>query len=133
MTIYNKIKVNDELGKDILNIINSGSNENTNKNSELNSTKRDLMAGEISKYFATKYMLPKHIVEAHKKGIIHIHDLDYYTNQMTNCCLVNLKDMLENGTKINGKLIEKPQSLRTACTIATQIVAQVASSQFGKN
>lgn len=131
MSIYDDIKPNDDMSIDILEIIKTGTDENTNKNSELNSTKRDLMAGVISKHFATTYMMPKHIVEAHKKGIIHIHDLDYYANQMTNCAIINLEDMLQNGTKINGKLIEKPNSLRTACTIATQIVAQVASVQFG--
>lgn len=131
MNIYEKIKPENQLDSKILQLITEGSNENSNKDSVLNSTKRDLMAGEISKHFAINYMLPKHIVVAHKRGIIHIHDMDYYSNQMTNCCLVNLDDMLSNGTMINGKLIESPTNLRTACTVATQIVAQVASSQFG--
>lgn len=132
MTIYDKIETNNNLDDEFLKILNdTATAENSNKNGSLNSTKRDLQAGLLSKHFAINYMLPKHIVEAHKKGIVHIHDLDYYANQMFNCCLVNLDDMLQNGTKINGKLIESPTNLRTACTVATQIVAQIASGQFG--
>lgn len=105
--------------------------ENSNKNQRLISTQRDLVAEEVSKDIALRMMLPAHLAQAHNDGIIHIHDLGHYLNPSFNCCLVNLKDMLENGTVINGKLIEKPHSFRTACTIATQIIAQVASGQFG--
>lgn len=105
--------------------------ENSNKNEALISTCRDLVAEEVSKDIALRMMLPPHIAQAHQEGIIHIHDLGHYLNPSFNCCLVNLEDMLQNGTVINGKLIEKPHSFRTACTIATQIVAQVASAQFG--
>lgn len=106
-------------------------NENANKNSTLLSTQRDLMAGEISKNKAREEMIPRSLMKAHDEGIIHIHDMDYISQNMHNCSLVNLKDMLENGTKINNKLIETPKSLRTAATIMTQIVAGVASSQYG--
>lgn len=105
--------------------------ENSNKNKTLISTCRDLVAEEVSKDIALRMMLPPHISQAHQEGIIHIHDLGHYLNPSFNCCLVNLEDMLQKGTVINGKLIEKPHSFRTACTIATQIVAQVASAQFG--
>lgn len=105
--------------------------ENSNKNEDLISTQRDLVAEEVSKDIALRMMLPPHLAQAHNDGIIHIHDLGHYLNKSFNCCLVNLKDMLENGTVINGKMIEKPHSFRTACTIATQIIAQVASGQFG--
>lgn len=105
--------------------------ENSNKNQRLISTQRDLVAEEVSKDIALRMMLPAHLAQAHNDGIIHIHDLGHYLNPSFNCCLVNLKNMLENGTIINGKLIEKPHSFRTACTIATQIIAQVASGQFG--
>lgn len=105
--------------------------ENSNKNEDLVSTQRDLVAEEVSKDIALRMMLPPHLAQAHNDGIIHIHDLGHYLNKSFNCCLVNLKDMLENGTVINGKMIEKPHSFRTACTIATQIIAQVASGQFG--
>ena len=105
--------------------------ENSNKNETLISTCRDLVAEEVSKDISLRMMLPAHIAQAHQDGIIHIHDLGHYLNHSFNCCLVNLEDMLQNGTVINGKLIEKPHSFRTACTIATQIIAQVASAQFG--
>lgn len=105
--------------------------ENSNKNEALISTCRDLVAEEVSKDISLRMMLPPHIAQAHQEGIIHIHDLGHYLNPSFNCCLVNLEDMLQNGTVINGKLIEKPHSFRTACTIATQIIAQVASAQFG--
>lgn len=105
--------------------------ENSNKNESLISTCRDLVAEEVSKDISLRMMLPPHIAQAHQDGIIHIHDLGHYLNPSFNCCLVNLEDMLQNGTVINGKLIEKPHSFRTACTIATQIIAQVASAQFG--
>ena len=105
--------------------------ENSNKNEALISTCRDLVAEEVSKDVSLRMMLPPHIAQAHQEGIIHIHDLGHYLNHSFNCCLVNLLDMLINGTVINGKMIEKPHSFRTACTIATQIIAQVASGQFG--
>lgn len=105
--------------------------ENSNKSKALISTGRDLVAEEVSKDIALRMMLPPHLAQAHTDGILHIHDLGHYLNPSFNCCLVNLKDMLENGTVINGKLIEKPHSFRTASTIATQIIAQVASGQFG--
>ena len=105
--------------------------ENSNKNEALISTCRDLVAEEVSKDISLRMMLPAHIAQAHQDGIIHIHDLGHYLNHSFNCCLVNLEDMLQNGTVINGKMIEKPHSFRTACTIATQIIAQVASAQFG--
>ena len=105
--------------------------ENSNKQEKLISTQRDLVAEEVSKDIAKRMMLPPHIAQAHDSGLIHIHDLGHYLNPSFNCCLINLKDMLENGTVINGKMIEKPKTFRTACTIATQIIAQVASGQFG--
>ena len=105
--------------------------ENSNKNPVVNSTQRDYMAGEVSRDIATRLLLPKEIVEAHDKGIIHFHDMDYYAQHMHNCDLVNLEDMLQNGTVITGTLIERPRSFATACNIATQIIAQVASNQYG--
>ncbi|MBQ6929765.1 MAG: anaerobic ribonucleoside-triphosphate reductase [Oscillospiraceae bacterium] len=105
--------------------------ENSNKQENLISTQRDLVAEEVSKDVAKRMMLPPHIAQAHDNGLIHIHDLGHYLNPSFNCCLINLKDMLENGTVINGKMIERPKTFRTACTIATQIIAQVASGQFG--
>ena len=105
--------------------------ENANKQSQLVSTQRDLMAGEVSKYISKTKILPRHLVEAHDRGEIKIHDLDYYLNSTYNCELVNLDDMLQNGTVINKKMIEKPKSLRTAMTIVTQIAAQVASCTYG--
>ena len=105
--------------------------ENANKQSQLVSTQRDLMAGEVSKYISKMKILPRHLVEAHDRGEIKIHDLDYYLNSTYNCELINLDDMLQNGTVINKKMIEKPKSLRTAMTIVTQIAAQVASSTYG--
>ena len=105
--------------------------ENANKQSQLVSTQRDLMAGEVSKYISKTKILPRHLVEAHDRGEIKIHDLDYYLNSTYNCELINLDDMLQNGTVINKKMIEKPKSLRTAMTIVTQIAAQVASSTYG--
>lgn len=105
--------------------------ENANKQSQLVSTQRDLMAGELSKFISKKYIIPSHLIEAHERGEIKIHDLDYYLNSAYNCELVNLEDMLQNGTVINKKMIEKPKSLRTAMTIVTQIAAQVASCTYG--
>ena len=105
--------------------------ENANKNPVINSTQRDYMAGEVSKDISERILLPADIVEAHNEGIIHFHDMDYYAQHMHNCDLVNLEDMLQNGTVITGTLIEKPHSFSTACNIATQIIAQVASNQYG--
>ncbi|MEG1781984.1 MAG: anaerobic ribonucleoside-triphosphate reductase [Oscillospiraceae bacterium] len=119
----------------VLGLINGNNIEslhsNSNKDASLISTQRDLVAEEVSKDIALRMMLPPHLAQAHKDGLIYIHDLGHYLNPSFNCCLVNLDDMLQNGTVINGKLVEKPHSFRTACTIATQIIAQVASGQFG--
>lgn len=105
--------------------------ENSNKNPTVNSVQRDYMAGEVSKDITKRILLPKDIVDAHEQGIIHFHDADYFAQHMHNCDLVNLEDMLQNGTVISGTLIEKPKSFSTACNIATQIIAQVASNQYG--
>ncbi len=105
--------------------------ENSNKNPVVNSTQRDYMAGEVSRDITNRILLPKDIVEAHNEGIIHFHDTDYFAQHMHNCDLVNLEDMLQNGTVITGTLIERPHSFSTACNIATQIIAQVASNQYG--
>ena len=105
--------------------------ENSNKNPTVLSVQRDYMAGEWSRYYTNRYLLPEDIVEAHKEGIIHFHDADYFAQHMHNCCLVNLDDMLQNGTCISGTHIDTPRSFATACTVASQIVAQVASSQYG--
>ena len=106
-------------------------NENSNKNPRLNTTQRDYLAGIVSKDASRRYILPPEIVQAHDDGLIHVHDLDYLIQYMNNCCLINLEDMLQNGTVISETLIEKPHSFSTACTVATQIIAQVASSQYG--
>lgn len=105
--------------------------ENSNKNPTVNSVQRDYMAGEVSKDITKRLLLPEHIVKAHEEGIIHFHDSDYFAQHMHNCCLVNLEDMLQNGTVISETMIERPKSFSTACNIATQIIAQVASSQYG--
>lgn len=105
--------------------------ENSNKNPTVNSTQRDYMAGEVSKDITRRFLLPADILDAHEQGIIHFHDADYFAQPMYNCCLVNLEDMLQNGTVISGTEIEKPHSFATACNIATQIIAQVASNQYG--
>ena len=105
--------------------------ENSNKNPTVNSVQRDYMAGEVSKDITKRILLPQHITEAHEQGIIHFHDMDYFAQHMHNCDLVNLEDMLQNGTVISGTCIEKPHSFSTACNISTQIIAQVASSQYG--
>lgn len=119
----------------ILSLINYSSEEvkqeNANKNPVINSTQRDYMAGLASRDLTRRKLLPEDVVEAHDEGIIHFHDSDYFASRETNCCLVNLDDMLQNGTVISGTLIEKPHSFSTACNIATQIIAQVASSQYG--
>ncbi len=105
--------------------------ENSNKNPTVNSVQRDYMAGEVSKDITQRILLPQEIVDAHKRGIIHFHDMDYFAQHMHNCDLINLKDMLENGTVISETMIETPHSFSTACNIATQIIAQVASNQYG--
>ena len=105
--------------------------ENSNKNPAILSTQRDYIAGELSRDITNRLLLPEEITKAHEEGIIHFHDSDYYLQRMHNCCLVNLEDMLQNGTVISGTLIEKPHSFSTACNIATQIIAQVASNQYG--
>ncbi len=105
--------------------------ENANKNPTVNSVQRDYMAGEVSRDITTRLLLPEEIVQAHNEGIIHFHDADYYAQHMHNCDLVNLEDMLQNGTVISGTMIERPHSFSTACNIATQIIAQVASNQYG--
>ena len=105
--------------------------ENSNKNPTINSVQRDYMAGEVSKDVAKRLLLPPEIIEAHEQGFIHFHDMDYFAQHMHNCDLVNLEDMLQNGTVISGTMIEKPHSFSTACNIATQIIAQVASNQYG--
>ena len=105
--------------------------ENSNKDATVLATQRDLIAGEFSRDYCRRLLLPPKIVQAHDDGIIHFHDMDYYIQKMHNCDLVNLKDMFANGTVINDKLIETPKSLQTACTVATQIVQQVANGQYG--
>ena len=105
--------------------------ENSNKNSTVASTQRDLIAGEVSKDIARRKLIPTYIIQAHEEGAIHWHDMDYTISPIFNCCLINLEDMLENGTVINEKLVETPKSFTTACTVATQIMAQVSSNQYG--
>ena len=106
-------------------------NENSNKNARVASTQRDLIAGEISKDLARRKLIPTHIVQAHDTGAIHYHDMDYAIQPIFNCCLVNIKDMLDNGTVINGKMVESPKSFQVACTVMTQIIAQISSGQYG--
>lgn len=127
------INTTDDSVMGLINHVNKDAmDENSNKNSKIASTQRDLIAGEISKDIARRKLIPSHIVQAHDEGAIHYHDMDYAMQPIFNCCIINLKDMLENGTVINGKMIESPKSFQTACTITTQIIAQVASGQFGK-
>lgn len=106
-------------------------NENSNKNARIASTQRDLIAGEVSKDIARRKLIPSHLIQAHDKGAIHIHDLDYIMQPIFNCCIIDLEDMLKHGTVINGKMVETPKSFQVACTVTTQIVAQVASNQYG--
>lgn len=121
--------------KTILSIIRNENKElkeeNSNKNTMLASTQRDYIAGEVSRDLTQRVLLPKKIVDAHKEGIFHFHDMDYFIQPIHNCCLVNIKDMFENGTVMNGKLIEEPKSFRVACIVMTQIIAVVASNQYG--
>lgn len=105
--------------------------ENSNKNPTVHSVQRDYIAGEVSKDISKRVLLPEEVVKAHEEGKIHFHDMDYFIQPMFNCCLINLEDMLQNGTVISGTAIEKPHSFSTACNIATQIIAQVASNQYG--
>ena len=106
-------------------------NENSNKNAMMASTQRDLIAGEVSKDISRRKKLPARIVQAHDEGVLHFHDMDYFMQSIFNCCLINIKDMLDNGTVIYGRMIESPKSFQVACTVMTQIIAQVASSQYG--
>lgn len=142
---HNEIRKKSELDQKLEGVINvrvqtdgtvSGDNEevkqeNSNKNPVVNSVQRDYMAGEWSRHYVNQYMMPKEIREAHENGILHNHDTDYMANPMHNCDLVNLEDMLQNGTAISGTHIDTPKSFATACTVASQIIAQVASSQYG--
>lgn len=119
----------------ILSLINCNNEdikqENSNKNPIINSVQRDYMAGEVSKDISSRILLPHKVVEAHDAGLLHFHDMDYFAQRMHNCCLLNLEDMLQNGTVISGTQIDRPKSFATACNIATQIIAQVASNQYG--
>lgn len=116
----------------LLNFVNEEvMNENSNKNARIASTQRDLIAGEVSKDIAKRKLIPSHLIQAHDEGAIHIHDLDYIMQPIFNCCIIDLEDMLKNGTVINGKMVESPKSFQVACTVTTQIVAQVASNQYG--
>lgn len=121
--------------KDILSLLNMTNidvmEENSNKNAVIASTQRDLIAGEVAKDIAKRKLIPADLVEAHESGAIHIHDLDYLIQPIFNCCLVDMKDMLDNGTVINGKMIESPKSFQVACNVMTQIIAQIASNQYG--
>lgn len=132
---HNENRKMSDIDKKISNLIELNNEEvkqeNSNKNPTILSVQRDYMAGEWSRYYTNKYLLPKDIVEAHKKGIIHFHDADYFAQHMHNCDLINLDDMLQNGTCISGTHIDRPHSFLTACTVTSQIVAQVASSQYG--
>ena len=105
--------------------------ENSNKDSAIASTQRDLIAGEVSKDLARRVLLPEEIRNAHDEGILHFHDMDYFVQPIFNCCLIDIKDMFENGTVMNNKLVETPKSFQVACTVMTQIIASVASSQYG--
>ena len=105
--------------------------ENSNKNAVLASTQRDYIAGEVSKDLSKRILLPEKIAKAHEEGRFHFHDMDYFLQPIFNCCLINISDMLENGTVMNGKLIESPKSFQVACTVTSQIIASVASNQYG--
>ena len=133
--IRSQIREHEQANSEILEIIETANDyvntENSNKNPKILSTQRDYMAGAVSKDISNRQLLPADIAEAHKLGIIHFHDADYFAQHMHNCALINLEDMLQNGTVINGTLVEKPHSFSTACNIATQIMAQVASNQYG--
>jgi ribonucleoside-triphosphate reductase len=134
---YNKelVRKSNTTDDSILSLINLSNEElkqeNSNKNPVVNSTQRDYMAGEVSKDLTRRVFLPKDVVKAHDEGTLHFHDMDYFAQKMYNCCLINLEDMFQNGTVISGTLIETPHSFSTACNVATQIVAQVSSNQYG--
>ena len=132
---HNQKRDNNGLDKRILAILRNTSDdakeENSNKNTTIVSVQRDYMAGEWSRYYTEEYLLPKEITEAHKQGIIHFHDSDYAAMSLHNCCLINLEDMLQNGTKISGTAIDTPKSYLTTCTVTSQVIAQVASMQYG--
>ncbi|MCI5839212.1 MAG: anaerobic ribonucleoside-triphosphate reductase [Peptoniphilaceae bacterium] len=123
-TDYPILSLLDETNIDVM-------DENSNKNPLIASTQRDLIAGEVSKDIAKRKLIPKHLLQAHEDGAIHIHDLDYFIQPIINCCLVNMEDMLDNGTVVNGKMIESPKSFQVACNVMTQIIAQIASNQYG--
>ncbi len=129
------VRKSNSTDKQILSLIECNNEEvkqeNSNKNPVINSVQRDYMAGEVSKDITKRFLLPEDIVKAHEEGIIHFHDSDYFAQHMHNCCLVNLEDMLQNGTVISEVMIEKPKSFSTACNVATQCIAQIASSQYG--
>lgn len=129
------VRKSNSTDKQILSLIECNNEEvkqeNSNKNPVINSVQRDYMAGEVSKDITKRFLLPEEIVKAHEEGIIHFHDSDYFAQHMHNCCLVNLEDMLQNGTVISEVMIEKPKSFSTACNVATQCIAQIASSQYG--
>ena len=128
-------RVENTTDKDVFGLLNKSNvavlDENSNKDASIVSTQRDLIAGEVSKDIARRKLIPTDIVQAHDSGAIHFHDMDYIIQPMFNCCLVNLEDMLTNGTVINGKRIDTPKSFQVACTVTTQIIAQVASGQYG--
>lgn len=132
---HNQKRDNNGLDKRILAILRNTSDdakeENSNKNTTIVSVQRDYMAGEWSRYYTEEYLLPKEITEAHKQGIIHFHDSDYAALSLHNCCLINLDDMLQNGTQISGTAIDRPKSFLTTCTVASQVITQVASMQYG--
>jgi ribonucleoside-triphosphate reductase len=129
------IRQENTIDKNILSLVDGNNElikqENSNKNPIINSTQRDYMAGEVSKDIARRYIIPEDLMQAHDEGILHIHDLDYLAQHSHNCCVFNLEDMLNNGTVISSTMIDKPKSFATACNIATQCVAQIASSQYG--
>jgi len=132
---HNLLRRTNETDEKILSLLSNSNEElkqeNSNKNPTVVSVMRDYMAGEVSKDLSRKVLIPEDVVSAHDEGIIHFHDMDYFAQPIYNCCLINLEDMLQNGTVISGTMIEKPHSFHTACNIATQIIAQVASSQYG--
>ena len=125
------VRKSNSTDEQILSLLECNKQENSNKNPTVNSVQRDYMAGEVSKDITKRFLLPEDIVEAHEKGLIHFHDADYFAQHMHNCCLVNLEDMLQNGTVISETGIDRPRSFSTACNIATQAIAQIASSQYG--
>lgn len=133
--IINKREKIDEVYESILSLIKNNNKElmeeNSNKDAFIASIQRDLIAGEVSKDLSKRLLLPQEIVDAHNQGILHFHDMDYFMQSIHNCCLINISDMLDNGTVMNGKLLESPKSFRVACTIVTQIISAVASSQYG--